>query len=94
MNITEMLLSNFTTICLVIGLGIITLTNQNLEKKTNRSFVLFVFIVLALVVTDAIDYYLARVHRRYHTALHHFRRGIHAAPGGCCRHHRHTAAQA
>lgn len=48
MNIAEMLLSNFTTICLVIGLGIITLTNQNLEKKTNRSFMLFVFIVLAL----------------------------------------------
>lgn len=48
MNIAEMLLSNFTTICLVTGLGIITLTNQNLEKKTNRSFMLFVFIVLAL----------------------------------------------
>ncbi len=38
-DVARLILENFTTICLAIGLGIIIFTNQNLDKKTNRSFV-------------------------------------------------------
>ena len=58
-DVARLILENFTTLCLAIGLGIIISTNQNLDKKTNRSFVAFVAIVLVLVFADITDSYLA-----------------------------------
>ncbi|MEA4911486.1 MAG: GGDEF domain-containing protein [Oscillospiraceae bacterium] len=58
-EITGLLLNSFTTICLIIGLGIITITNKNFDKRTNRPFISFVLLVLVLVIADTADYYLA-----------------------------------
>lgn len=58
-DIFELLLMNFTTVCLIIGLGIITTTNKSLDKRTNSSFKLFISIVLALVIADSVDFYLS-----------------------------------
>ncbi len=53
------ILENFTTICLAIGLAILAVANNNLDNKTNRSFVLFTIVVLMLVAADITDHYLA-----------------------------------
>lgn len=53
------ILENFTTICLAIGLGILAVTNNNLDRKTNRSFVLYTIVVLVLVAADITDHYLS-----------------------------------
>lgn len=67
--ITGLLLENFTTICLVIGLGIITLSNKNLDKRTNLSFVFFILLVLVLNCCDMADFYLSSL--PYPTVLRH-----------------------
>lgn len=56
-EIVNILLNNFTTICLVIGFGIIVIKNRDLDKRTNQSFLLFILLVLILIFTDIIDYY-------------------------------------
>lgn len=58
-NIAQLLLNQFTTICLLVGFGIIVITNKNLAQKTNRSFILLTFIILALFLMDVADSYLA-----------------------------------
>lgn len=58
-EIAQLFLSNYTTFCLVIGLVIITVTNRSLDERTNRSFILFSLLVLALLIADATDYYMA-----------------------------------
>jgi diguanylate cyclase (GGDEF)-like protein len=55
MQITGMLLGNFPTICLSIGLGIIIITNKRFDKKTNTSFGIFVLIILGLVAASIAD---------------------------------------
>lgn len=55
MQIISLLLDNFTTICLSLGLIIIILTNKNFDKKTNLSFAFFVFILMSLVAMDVTD---------------------------------------
>lgn len=58
-EITSLLLNSFTTICLIVGLGIITVTNRNFDERTNRPFIAFVLLVLVLVVADTTDSYFA-----------------------------------
>ena len=57
--IGEYILENFTTICLALGLAILAVSNNNLDKRTNHSFVLFTIVVLMLVAADITDHYLA-----------------------------------
>lgn len=56
MQISKMLLDNFTTIALVVGLGIIIMANKNFDKRINSLFAVFVLIILMLVVSGMIDY--------------------------------------
>ena len=58
-EIIQMILSNFTTICLVLGFGIITLTNNSLSKRSNRFFFVFELIVLILIAADITESYYA-----------------------------------
>ncbi len=58
-TISTLILENFTTIILAIGLGILAITNNDLDKRTNRSFVFFTILVLVLVVSDTVDHYLS-----------------------------------
>jgi diguanylate cyclase (GGDEF)-like protein len=55
MQLSKMLLENFTTICLSIGLGIIIIKNKNYDQKTNTSFAAFVLIIIALVAAGMVD---------------------------------------
>lgn len=55
MKISTMLLENFTTICLLIGLGIIIIINKNFDKKTNGSFAIFILITFILIAIGIID---------------------------------------
>ncbi|MDD3243774.1 MAG: GGDEF domain-containing protein [Eubacteriales bacterium] len=61
--ITELLLSNFTTIVLIIGLGIIAVTNKSFDTRTNRNFVAFVVLVAVLLAADMMDYILTASHQ-------------------------------
>lgn len=58
-EIIEFLLDNYTIMCLIFGLGITTVMNKNLDEKTNRCFLLLIFLILALVIVDAVDFSLA-----------------------------------
>lgn len=60
-SITDLLLENFTVICLAVGLGIIILTNKSLDAHTNHSFALFVLLVLILDLADITDLYLSKL---------------------------------
>lgn len=55
MQILTLLLQNFTTLCLSIGLGIIIIVNNNFDKKTNISFAIFILIVIWLVAVNITD---------------------------------------
>lgn len=57
-QIMELLLANFTTILLVIGIGIIAVTSNGFDRNTNRCFVSFVLLVLVLLLADILDFYL------------------------------------
>lgn len=57
-EIIGLLLSNFTTLCLSIGLFIIVLTNKTLEEKTNRCFAVYAILIFVSLAADITDYYL------------------------------------
>lgn len=59
MSIRDIVLNNFTTLSLIIGLGIIVLTEKSINKKTKNLFLLFVLSVFLLCVSDMVDYYFA-----------------------------------
>lgn len=50
--LTGLLLDNFTTICLTVGLGVIALMNRDLDQRTNRSFLAYILIVCVLIASD------------------------------------------
>lgn len=58
-QLIQLLLSNFTTISLAVGLGIIIITNNTLGRKTNVSFLILILLVLVLNVSEIIDFYLS-----------------------------------
>lgn len=61
----NLILQNFTILCLVVGLLILMLTNKNLDERTNRSFIIFVVLVFILDISDITDYYLAGLSKTY-----------------------------
>ncbi len=59
--LAQLLLENFTTLCLLVGLGIIATTNKNLDERTNNSFIAFIWLVVLLTAADMADSYLAKL---------------------------------
>lgn len=62
MDIVELLLNNFTTVCLVIGFGTIALANRSLGERTNRYFIFFDLLVLVLIAADMVESYFSIFH--------------------------------
>lgn len=58
-EISAILLNNFITLCLIFGLGIITIASQTFDKRTKRYFIAFIILVLVLDIADMADYYLS-----------------------------------
>ena len=61
MDIGEILLRNFVTLCLIVGLGIILISEKSLDKKTRKIFIIFIGSVFLLCISDMFDYYLSNL---------------------------------
>lgn len=55
MGIFDIILENFTTICLLIGIGILIGSNKSFDDRTNRSFIIFVLITFLVIVAGSIE---------------------------------------
>lgn len=61
MDIGEILLRNFVTLCLIVGLGIILISEKSLDKKTRKIFTIFIASIFLLCISDMMDYYLSNL---------------------------------
>lgn len=61
MQILNLILQNFAILCLLIGLGIIIISNKNFDKKTNLIFSLLVLIIIILVTEGILDQYFSKL---------------------------------
>ncbi len=59
MIIGDMILQNFNTLCLILGLSMLMLSNRLFDRKSNGYFIAFTVSAFALVIADIADYYLA-----------------------------------
>lgn len=59
MNIKDILLSNYFTLLLILGMILLTATNKIFSKRNNNYFIALIIIVFLLDVTDMIDYHLS-----------------------------------
>lgn len=57
-----MLLQNFTTVFLIIGLNLILISNKNFDKKTNIIFSLLSVIIITLLAEEILDLYFSKFH--------------------------------
>lgn len=57
MSFKEIILQNFVTLSLIIGMGTLVITNGTFDKRTTRLFSWYLFIVLFIDLADMADYY-------------------------------------
>lgn len=55
----QILLSNFVTLSLIVGMAVIVFSNRNFDKRSNQLFLLYLLIVFVLDFADMGDYYLS-----------------------------------
>jgi len=55
----EILLANFVTLSLIVGMAVIVFSNRNFDKRSNQLFLLYLLIVFVLDFADMGDYYLS-----------------------------------
>lgn len=59
----EIILENFVTLCLIIGLTVLIFSNRTFDKRSNYYFMSFIAIILILDITDMIDCHMIRLNR-------------------------------
>lgn len=70
--LTDILLDNFVTLSLILGLGIVIFSSSSLDKQINELLVCFLMVVFLLDMADMADFYLSELPRtsifRYFTS--------------------------
>ena len=59
MTVGNILMLNYVTLCLAVGMGLLALSNRTFDQRSTNYFLAFILIVLVLDVADMADGYLA-----------------------------------